>query len=70
MFLLQSINRTLLHWIKLWDFVVFGKDIPIKTKEKKKPVKEVKWKKNQIEVLDELDKLNRPKQTVRSRSQI
>ncbi|XP_071128877.1 chromosome transmission fidelity protein 18 homolog [Mytilus edulis] len=60
----ESINRTLLHWIKLWDFVVFGKDIPIKAKEKKKPVKEVKWKKNQIEVLDELDKLNRPKQTL------
>ncbi|VDI30305.1 chromosome transmission fidelity protein 18 [Mytilus galloprovincialis] len=60
----ESINRTLLHWIKLWDFVVFGKDMPIKAKEKKKPVKEVKWKKNQIEVLDELDKLNRPKQTL------
>lgn len=60
----ESINRTLLHWIKLWDFVVFGKDIPKMHKEKKKPVKEVKKKKFQAEVLDELDKFNRPKQTL------
>lgn len=44
---------------------MFGKDIPKMHKEKKKPVKEVKKKKFQAEILDELDKFNRPKQTVR-----
>lgn len=59
----QLINRTLLHWIKLWDVVVFGKEPPAK-KEKKKNKENIKKKKFQMEVSDELDKFNRPEQKV------
>lgn len=64
--LFQSINRTLLHWLKLWDYVVFGKDVKLKKKEmsKKGKEKEPKKKKFLPEVIDELDKHNRPVQKV------
>ncbi|KAL3877809.1 hypothetical protein ACJMK2_035456 [Sinanodonta woodiana] len=59
----ENVNRTLLHWLRLWDYVVFGKEISLKTKEKK-AVKENKKKKFQPQVLEELDKLNRPLQKI------
>ncbi|KAK3609804.1 hypothetical protein CHS0354_029843 [Potamilus streckersoni] len=59
----ENINRTLLHWLRLWDYVVFGKEINLKTKEKK-AVKENKKKKFQPQVLEELDKLKRPLQKI------
>ncbi|XP_062607136.1 chromosome transmission fidelity protein 18 homolog [Saccostrea cucullata] len=60
----ESINRTLLHWLKLWDYVVFGKDVRLKKKEvtKKEKEKDQKKKKFLPEVIDELDKHNRPVQ--------
>ncbi|XP_056018073.1 chromosome transmission fidelity protein 18 homolog [Ostrea edulis] len=62
----ESINRTLLHWLKLWDYVVFGKDVKLRKKEvsKKEKEKEHKKKKFLPEVIDELDKHNRPVQKV------
>ncbi|XP_050392503.1 chromosome transmission fidelity protein 18 homolog [Patella vulgata] len=59
----EAINRTLLHWIKLWDFVVFGKELPNKNKDKKKQKEVKKWKRLP-ELTDELDKFNRPLQKV------
>ncbi|XP_067671435.1 chromosome transmission fidelity protein 18 homolog [Haliotis asinina] len=59
----ETLNRTLLHWLKLWDFVVFGRDLPVKKDKKDKKKQDFKkWK--QPEVLDELDKFNRPQQKV------
>ena len=59
----QSINRSLLHWLKLWDYVVFGKELPIKKKDKKEEQKKYK-KKNEPAVSDELDPYKRPLQKV------
>ncbi|KAJ8318400.1 hypothetical protein KUTeg_003491 [Tegillarca granosa] len=59
-----EIHRTLLHWLKLWDYVVFGKELNIKNKDKKKQNKDNKKKKYQPEVMDELDKYNRPVQKI------
>ncbi|ESP01463.1 hypothetical protein LOTGIDRAFT_230720 [Lottia gigantea] len=56
----EAINRTLLHWIKLWDHVVFGKELPSKHVKDKKKQKEVKKWKKLPELTDELDKFNRP----------
>ncbi|CAL1547262.1 unnamed protein product [Lymnaea stagnalis] len=63
----EAINRSLLHWLKLWDFVVFGKDIPKPTKKAGKAEKEKdkKFKKKiQFEVTEVLDKHNRPEQKI------
>ncbi|XP_012939837.1 chromosome transmission fidelity protein 18 homolog [Aplysia californica] len=64
----ESINRSLLHWLKLWDFVVFGKDVPKpqKTKnfKKDKEKDQKKFKKFQAEVEENLDAHNRPQQMV------
>lgn len=62
----ESINRTLLHWLKLWDYVVFGKDVKLKKKEMSKKGKEKEQKKKKFlpEVIDELDKHNRPVQKI------
>lgn len=62
----QNINRSLLHWLKMWDYVVFGKDLPLKPKDKKEKKKEdnKKKKKLQFEVQDELDQYHRPVQKV------
>ena len=62
----QSINRRLLHWLKLWDFVVFGKDVPKKNKNtnKGKENDSKKFKKFQAEVEENLDQFNRPQQPV------
>jgi len=54
----------MLHWLKLWDHVVFDKEVPIKQKDKKKTNMDMKKKKWQPEVMEELDKLNRPVQKV------
>lgn len=66
----QSINRSLLHWMKLWDYVVFGKNVPKPTKKggnpKEKFKEKFKGKKPQAEVMEELDKNNCPQQKVRS----
>ncbi|KAK3091861.1 hypothetical protein FSP39_023205 [Pinctada imbricata] len=62
----ESINRILLHWLKLWDFLVFGKEKKVRKKEKeaeKKGNKDFK-KKKLPEVTDELDKQNRPVQKI------
>lgn len=61
----ESINRALLHWLKLWDYLVFGKEMAIKNKEKKEDQKKYK-KKNEPAVLEELDKHKRPLQKVNS----
>ncbi|XP_053390368.1 chromosome transmission fidelity protein 18 homolog, partial [Mercenaria mercenaria] len=60
----ENINRSLLHWLKMWDYVVFDKELPIKPKEKKKEENKKFKKKNQPEVLEELDKHRRPLQKV------
>ena len=65
LYLWQSINRALLHWLKLWDYLVFGKEMVIKNKEKKEDQKKYK-KKNEPAVLEELDKHKRPLQKVNS----
>jgi chromosome transmission fidelity protein 18 len=63
----QSVNRMLLHWLKQWDHVVFGKEIPaVKDKQKSKG-KEAQtnnkgFKKFQPEVSTELDAYKRPVQ--------
>ncbi|KAL5018093.1 hypothetical protein ScPMuIL_003815 [Solemya velum] len=59
----ESINRTLLHWLKLWDYVVFGKELKVRNKKKEKETKVFK-KKNIPEVTDELDNHSRPLQRV------
>ncbi|XP_033750100.1 chromosome transmission fidelity protein 18 homolog [Pecten maximus] len=65
----ELINRTLLHWLKLWDHVVFNKEISTKAKDKNKKKKsnekDFKKKKFGADVLEEeLDKFNRPVQKV------
>ena len=59
----QGVNRMLLHWLKQWDHVVFGKDLPLvkdKHKAKAKDTGNQKWKKFQPEVSSELYELKRP----------
>ncbi|XP_060063519.1 chromosome transmission fidelity protein 18 homolog [Ylistrum balloti] len=65
----ELINRTLLHWLKLWDHVVFNKELSSKVKDKNKKKKgnekDFKKKKFGADVLDEeLDKYNRPVQKI------
>ena len=65
LFLFQSTNRTLLKWLKLWDFVVYNKDKKDKDKkskaqDKKKLEQKKFFNKNMPEVNEELDQLNRP----------
>ncbi|BFZ03156.1 hypothetical protein BsWGS_06195 [Bradybaena similaris] len=64
----ESINRSLLHWMKLWDYVVFGKNVPKPMKKggnpKEKFKEKFKGKKPQAEVMEELDKNNCPQQKV------
>nr|XP_006818103.1 PREDICTED: chromosome transmission fidelity protein 18 homolog [Saccoglossus kowalevskii] len=54
-------NRTLLRWLKLWDYVVYGKEYKPK-EEKKKTTKPnmKKWGANVPEVVEELDEHKRP----------
>lgn len=67
----QVINRGLLHWLKLWDHVVFGKEN--KTRNSilnPKPHKDKiditnKKSLNPSEAVDELDQLKRPMFKVR-----
>jgi chromosome transmission fidelity protein 18 len=69
MLVFKGINRLLLTWIKSWDHVVFGKELP--TNDKKQPRAEGPNKKrkrifnqNEIELdekLNELDEYKRPK---------
>ncbi|KAH9505293.1 Chromosome transmission fidelity protein 18 [Bulinus truncatus] len=65
----EAINRRLLHWLKLWDYVVFGKNVPKPTKKnthfKNAKEKDEKVKKKiETGVTEELDKFNRPEQKV------
>lgn len=66
----ESTNRTVLHWVKLWDKLVFGVDKKPRLKEEKKKdlSKDQGFKKfpqkNKPEVIDELDDQNRPMQKV------
>ena len=63
----QGVNRMLLHWLKQWDHVVFGKDLPLVKDKQKVKVKDTgnnKWKKFQPEVSSELDEFKRPVQKV------
>jgi len=62
----ETINRNLLHWLKLWDFVVFGKDVPkpLNKQNAKNKEKEKKWKKFQAQVEENLDTHHRPAQLV------
>ena len=69
--MLKSINRSLLHWLKLWDYVVFGKDVPKPMKKganksKKDKEKEMNYKNKKFfsEVAEQLDKHHRPEQKV------
>ena len=41
----ESVNRTLLHWLKLWDKVVFNKEVKIKAPKKEEPIRP-KWAAN------------------------
>ena len=76
----ESVNRTLLHWLKLWDKVVFNREVKLKVpKTEEKP----KWtdnknlnrleankkfdkfkKKTENELKEELDSLGRPLQRI------
>ncbi|XP_042861945.1 chromosome transmission fidelity protein 18 homolog [Penaeus japonicus] len=64
----ESTNRTVLHWVKLWDKLVFGVEKKQKPKEEKrnpqndKPFN--KFQKKGPEVIEELDEQNRPQQKV------
>ena len=60
----QTLNRSLLHWLKLWDHVVFGKELPSQPKAKKKEKENPFKKRFQPEIIEGLDKLNRPQQKV------
>ncbi|KAF0310420.1 Chromosome transmission fidelity protein 18 [Amphibalanus amphitrite] len=64
----ETINRGLLHWLRLWDKAVFGRDVIIKPpkEEKKKPDGKFKpfVRKPAFEIVEELDSTNRPKQKV------
>ncbi|RUS89835.1 hypothetical protein EGW08_002365 [Elysia chlorotica] len=67
----ESINRSLLHWLKLWDYVVFGKDVPKPMKKaannfKKDKEKETNFKNKKFfsEVAEQLDKHHRPEQKI------
>lgn len=61
----QGVNRSLLHWLKLWDYVVFDKELPKVKKDKKVQEKNAfKKKKFQPDILEVLDKHKRPEQKV------
>ncbi|KAK3859648.1 hypothetical protein Pcinc_034261 [Petrolisthes cinctipes] len=65
----ESTNRMVLHWLKLWDKLVFGVDKkPKKQEKKKKDFQKDKFnkfgKKFGPEVIEELDDQNRPMQKV------
>ncbi|XP_050727858.1 chromosome transmission fidelity protein 18 homolog [Eriocheir sinensis] len=62
----ESTNRNVLHWIKLWDKVVFGRDTKQINNTKKDNKIKGKLKKFQKkpEVITELDDHNRPMQKV------
>ena len=58
----ESVNRTLLHWLKLWDKIVFNREVKIKapkTEDNAKP----KWAEsnvpNRFENSKKLDKFNK-----------
>ena len=62
----DGVNRTLLHWLKLWDKIVYGKELP---KKPAKPGQEASGDEknpqhfhNKNEVIDELDSTGRPHQ--------
>ena len=58
-------NRTLLRWLKLWDKVVFNKDVKQKktfNDAESQKLKDPNAKILPTEVVTELDELNRPKQ--------
>ncbi|XP_045103960.1 chromosome transmission fidelity protein 18 homolog isoform X2 [Portunus trituberculatus] len=61
----EATNRTVLHWIKLWDKVVFGKDMRCLKDQK---LKNKKGKPNKFqkgpEDIQEVDEHNRPMQKV------
>lgn len=63
----DGVNRTLLHWLKLWDTVVFGRHPKIKsTKEKPQQQQQQSnfMKKFLPEICEELDEHKRPQQKV------
>ncbi|XP_047486138.1 chromosome transmission fidelity protein 18 homolog isoform X1 [Penaeus chinensis] len=64
----ESTNRTVLHWVKLWDKLVFGTEKKQKVKEEKKSTQTAKpfnkFQKKGPEVIEELDEQNRPMQKV------
>ncbi|XP_041363858.1 chromosome transmission fidelity protein 18 homolog [Gigantopelta aegis] len=60
----ETLNRSLLHWLKLWDHVVFDKELPAQPKVKKKQKENTFKKRFQPEIIEGLDKLNRPQQKV------
>ncbi|XP_063995530.1 chromosome transmission fidelity protein 18 homolog [Diachasmimorpha longicaudata] len=51
----ETVNRAFLHWIKLWDKIVFGRE-PVKKHVHKKPVEKTGWKKfgkkEEVELVD------------------
>ncbi|KFM66213.1 Chromosome transmission fidelity protein 18-like protein, partial [Stegodyphus mimosarum] len=55
----EGINRTLLHWLKLWDKVVFGREKKRK-KKNTEPQKEKKFQKTYGELIEDLDEYGRP----------
>lgn len=68
-FSFQSINRGLLRWLKLWDFVVFGKENKPATSfvsnvqrrdKKENKLNADKKPFNPSEAIDEHDQLKRP----------
>lgn len=68
--LLQGTNRLLLKWLKLWDFLVFGKERKIKDSQSDKTKKKDQHFQSNFlnvfapQVIDELDNHQRPVQKV------
>ena len=69
--LFQGTNRTLLKWLKMWDYVVFGKErketkTSAEEQGKKKEFQQNKFVNKRLpEVSEELDSFNRPLHKVR-----
>lgn len=59
----ETINRTVLSWLKQWDYVVFGKEVKQPKKRDVDP-KQTGFKKKIPQINLELDKLNRPIQKI------
>lgn len=59
----DGVNRTLLQWLKLWDKIVFNREIK-KPKSKQPATQNSKYQKSSFNINEELDEQNRPQHKV------